>query len=103
MPEGMMTDKPGDNPPRSALFTDLYELIMARAYDAEGMARPAAFELAFRKMPAGRNYLLAAGLDDVLAYLEHFRFTDDDLVYLGGLGQFPAAFLERLKRLRFTG
>jgi Nicotinate phosphoribosyltransferase (NAPRTase) N-terminal domain/Aldehyde dehydrogenase family len=91
-----------EDPFRSALFTDLYELTMARAYDAEGMARPATFELAFRKMPAGRNYLVTAGLDDVLTYLEHFRFTDG-FAYLGRLGSAPATFMERLKRLRFAG
>ena len=45
-----------------ALFTDLYELTMAQAYPAEHMDQMAVFELAFRKMPANRNYIVAAGI-----------------------------------------
>jgi nicotinate phosphoribosyltransferase len=98
-----MPDIPAHNPLRSALFTDLYELTMAQAYDAEGMDQWAAFELFFRKMPVGRNYLVAAGLEDVLAYLENQHFTDDDLAYLRQQGLFAGPFLDRLKNLRFTG
>jgi nicotinate phosphoribosyltransferase len=90
-------------PLRSALFTDLYQLTMAQAYAAEDFEKTAVFELFFREMPPTRNYFVAAGLDDVLTYLEGFRFTDDDLAYLGGLGQFSSQFLDRLKSIRFTG
>ncbi|MEX0886725.1 MAG: nicotinate phosphoribosyltransferase [Phycisphaeraceae bacterium] len=100
MPEGAATH-PG--PFAEALFTDLYELTMAQAYAAEAMDEVAVFELFFRKLPAQRNYVVAAGLADVLDYLEHVRFSDDDLAYLRGHGGFTDAFLERLRRLRFTG
>jgi len=93
----------GGSPPRSALFTDLYELTMARAYEAEGMDRPAAFELFFRKLPPGRNFIVAAGLEDVLAALETLGVAGDDLDYLRGLGLLPEAFLERLRGFRFIG
>lgn len=92
-----------DNPLRSALFTDLYELTMARAYSAESMDHPAVFELSFRTMPQCRNFILAAGLADVVEYLESWRFTRSDLDYLGGLGGFPDDFLALLAGLRFTG
>jgi nicotinate phosphoribosyltransferase len=62
---------------RYALFTDLYQLTMLQAYYATGMLQPAAFELFFRQMPAHRNYILAAGLDDVLEYLEAVRQQGD--------------------------
>ncbi len=97
-----MTDAPV-NPLRSALFTDLYELTMAQAYLDEGLCAPAAFELFFRKLPDCRNYVLAAGLGDVLDYLEHLRFTDDDLDYLRRQELFDDALLAQLKSLRFTG
>lgn len=87
----------------SALFTDLYQLTMARAYAAESMDGNAVFELFFRKMPAARNFILAAGLDDVLTYLESWRFTPDDREYLAGTGLFPEDFLDSLLALRFTG
>src|SRR6516164_3872772 len=77
--EQTMPETAQDDPLRSALFTDLYELAMAQAYEVEGMEDQAAFELFFREMPAKRNYFIAAGLDDVLTYLEGLHFTDDDL------------------------
>jgi nicotinate phosphoribosyltransferase len=92
-----------ENPLRSALFTDLYELTMAQAYQAESMEQPAVFELFFRKMPAQRNYMVAAGLEDVLGYLENLHFTAGDLEWLRRRGQFSQALLDRLARLRFTG
>ena len=91
------------DPLRSALFTDLYELTMAQAYATEAMEAPAVFELFFREMPARRNYFIAAGLDDVLTCLEQLRFTEDDLEYLCRDQHLSAAFLDRLRGLRFTG
>lgn len=86
------------------LLTDLYELTMAAAYVAEGIAEePATFSLFVRDLPPSRGYLVAAGLDNVLGYLEVLRFTADDLAFLEGLGLFGPALLERLGELRFTG
>ena len=61
-----MRNRSRDNPLREALFTELYELTMAQAYHREGMSQTAVFELFFRKMPKCRNYIVAAGLEDVL-------------------------------------
>jgi nicotinate phosphoribosyltransferase len=106
-PAGIAAAKMADamvvNPLQSALFTDLYELAMAQAYDAEGMDRQSVFELSFRKLPARRNYVIAAGLDDVLSYLEQLRVSDEDVAYLRGLNRFSDGFLRRLRELRFTG
>jgi nicotinate phosphoribosyltransferase len=87
----------------SALFTDLYELTMAQAYAAEHMDRDAVFELTFRKMPANRNYIVAAGIGDVVNFLTNFRFEPADLEYLEGRGEFSREFLRQLESLRFTG
>ena len=87
----------------SALFTDLYELTMAQAYAAERMDQLAVFELAFRKLPASRNYIVAAGIADVLDFLSNFRFEDQELDYLRQRGEFSEAFLRHLASLRFTG
>jgi nicotinate phosphoribosyltransferase len=75
---------------------------MAQAYDAEGMNAEAVFEVFFRKLPSTRNYLVAAGLDDVLTCIEELHFTDDDLEYLAQQG-FSTRFLDRLRGLHFTG
>jgi len=87
----------------AALFTDLYELTMAQAYAAEHMNQTAVFELTFRKLPASRNYIVAAGIGDVLEFLSAFRFEHEDLEYLRSRGEFSEPFLQRLKALRFTG
>ncbi len=77
---------------------------MGESYLAEGLAeREATFSLFFRTLPAGWGYLLAAGLEDALRYLEELRFDDDDLAYLERTGLFSAAFLQRLRALRFSG
>lgn len=87
----------------SGLFTDLYELTMAQAYQAEGMDQLAVFELAFRKMPPNRNYIIAAGFADVVEFLHNFQFTPDDLDYLRLQSGFSHEFVRRLASLRFTG
>jgi len=87
----------------SALFTDLYELTMAQSYAAEHMHQVAVFELTFRKMPGSRNYIVAAGIGDVLDFLSNFRFDAEELDYLRRSQGFSEEFLGRLKDLRFTG
>lgn len=87
----------------SALFTDLYELTMLAAYYEEGLAGTAVFELFFRELPHNRNYIVAAGLDEVLTYLENLRFQQHDLDWLAAEQGFDDAFLQSLAELRFTG
>jgi nicotinate phosphoribosyltransferase len=98
------TSAPAFSAARSALLVDLYELTMGQSYVEHGLAdRPATFELAYRHLPVRWGYLVAAGLDDALAYLEGLRFTAPELEQLEATGGFRAPFLERLSRLRFTG
>lgn len=87
----------------SALFVDLYELTMAQVYYDRAMTEAAVFELTVREMPTGWDYLVAAGLDRALDFLESLSFTEDDLAFLKTLPQFDSAFLDRLRDLRFTG
>lgn len=87
-----------------ALLVDLYELTMADAYRLHGMAgRPATFSLYVRELPPERSYLVAAGLDDALTWLERLSFGPDELAAVERLGLFPAEFLDHLAALRFTG
>lgn len=86
------------------LLVDLYELTMGESYLAEGMdERPATFQLFCRTLPPGWGYLVAAGIEDALDYLEGLAFTDEEIAYLETTGLFGAPFLERLAGLRFTG
>jgi nicotinate phosphoribosyltransferase len=87
----------------TALLTDLYELHMAQAYHAEGMEDMAVFDFIVRRLPPGRNFLVAGGLESVLAYLEDLRFGPDDLAWLRATGRFRERFLRYLGGLRFTG
>jgi len=87
----------------NALFVDLYELTMAQAYWRNGLRGTATFNLFFRKLPPDRGYLIFAGLESVVSYLESFRFTDEDLGHLESLERFDRRFLRQLRDLRFTG
>jgi nicotinate phosphoribosyltransferase len=87
----------------SALQTDFYELTMAAVYHQEGLEARATFSLFAHRLPPNRGYMVAAGLEEALDYLEGFRFTREELDYLDGLGRFRPEFLDRLARTRFTG
>ncbi|HDS45468.1 MAG TPA: nicotinate phosphoribosyltransferase [Methanomicrobia archaeon] len=86
-----------------AFLTDLYQLTMCAAYFEEGRDERASFELFIRDMPPRRSYLVAAGLESVLDYLEHARFPPEALEYLQAKRLFTEQFLEYLARFRFTG
>jgi len=85
------------------LFTDLYQLTMLQSYFQERMEDIAVFELFVRKLPPNRNFLLAAGLQQVLEFLEQLQLTTEELDWLAASGMFKSAFLDRLAALRFTG
>jgi nicotinate phosphoribosyltransferase len=88
---------------QTILLTDLYELAMLEAYAAEGMAETAVFELFFRKLPAERGFLMAAGLAQVVEYLETMRFTVEELAWLREASGLSNSFVQSLAALRFTG
>ncbi len=90
-------------PGASVLLTDLYQLTMVTAYHALGMEREAVFEFFVRKLPADRGFLVAAGLDQALDYLETVHFAGDELQWLASTGRFRPQALQRLATLRFTG
>ena len=88
---------------QSLLLTDLYELSMLEAYAVHGMADTAGFELFVRKLPPERGFLMAAGLVQVVEFLETMHFTADELAWLRASGTFTAEFVDGLAALRFTG
>lgn len=89
------------------LLTDFYQLTMAAGYFEAGKASErATFELFIRKLPWNRNFVLAAGLPQVVDYLLNLRFTAEEIGYLRTLPQFERThpeFFELLAGLRFTG
>jgi nicotinate phosphoribosyltransferase len=90
-------------PSTSPLSTDLYELNMVQAYLDCGEDKEAVFEFFVRRLPARRGFLLAAGLEDALAYLESLHFSDADIDWLKATGRFRNNLLDYLKGFRFTG
>jgi len=89
------------------LLTDLYELTMAAGYFVHGLAdQRATFELWVRRLPHCRNYLVCAGLEQAVHYLEHFHFSQEEIDYLRRHPVFekvPVEWFERLADVRFTG
>ncbi len=86
-----------------ALFTDFYQLAMAQAHFESGMRETAVFELFERELPKTRRFLLAAGLEQAVEYLEGLRFRSEDIEFLSGLGKYTRDFLDYLGGVRFTG
>lgn len=92
-----------DNRASDPLLTDLYQLTMLQAYWRAGMTGTAVFEFFVRKLPQKRNFLMAAGLEQVLRYLESLRFSEQEMAWLRSLGRFDPAFLDWLAAFRFSG
>ena len=89
-----------------AICTDLYQLTMMAAYWANGVKDTGVFELFTRKLPSNRNFLVIAGLEQALHYLEALRFTSDEISYLRGLPAFKGVapgFFDFLAGFRFSG
>ncbi|MGE5246178.1 MAG: nicotinate phosphoribosyltransferase [Betaproteobacteria bacterium] len=91
----------------NALETDFYQLTMVAGYWRAGLLAPATFDLFVRRLPPERSYLLAAGLEDALAFLETLQFDDAARAWLATVPAFadvPRAFFdEYLASFRFAG
>ncbi|MGE5160991.1 MAG: nicotinate phosphoribosyltransferase [Betaproteobacteria bacterium] len=87
----------------SPLLTDLYQLTMLQSYWQHRMDKVAAFELFVRKLPAERAFLVAAGLEQALDFIEQARFSDDELAWIDGCGKFAPGFADWLRGMRFSG
>jgi nicotinate phosphoribosyltransferase len=85
------------------LLTDLYQLTMLQSYWQHGMNDVAVFEFYARRLPPERNFLLAAGTEQALEFLESLRFAAEEITWLRHTGRFDPRFLDWLAALRFTG
>jgi nicotinate phosphoribosyltransferase len=90
-------------PATSPLLTDLYQLNMLQAYMDHGQTDTAVFEFFVRRLPARRGFLMAAGLEQALDFLENLQFSNEEIDWLRQNYRFTDRFLDYLARLRFTG
>ncbi|MCR5826166.1 MAG: nicotinate phosphoribosyltransferase, partial [Oscillospiraceae bacterium] len=86
------------------MLCDFYELTMANGYFESGQAeRITYFDAFFRSVPDHGGFAIAAGLEQLIEYIEDLHFTEEDIAYLRGRKLFSEAFLDYLKNFRFTG
>ncbi len=89
------------NPLTSPLLADLYQFTMLQTYLEQDMEETAVFELFVRKLPPGRNFMVAAGLEQVIEFLENLRFSPEELDWLAT--RFPPHVITYLEQFRFDG
>lgn len=86
------------------LHTDAYEINMMQTYFQAGMQnRHAVFEGYFRKMPFENGFAIFAGLEKIIDYIKHIRFTDEDIEFLRSQKEYTEEFLAYLRNFKFTG
>ncbi|MDE7003507.1 MAG: nicotinate phosphoribosyltransferase, partial [Oscillospiraceae bacterium] len=86
------------------MLFDFYELTMGNGYFQTGMKdRVCYFDVFFRSVPDGGGFAIAAGLEQVVDYIQNLHFDEQDIEYLRSKGCFAPEFLDYLKGFRFTG
>ena len=86
------------------MLFDFYELTMGNGYFQTGLKdRVCYFDVFFRNVPDGGGFAIAAGLEQVIQYIQNLRFDEEDIEYLRGKGCFAPEFLDYLRDFRFTG
>jgi nicotinic acid phosphoribosyltransferase len=81
-------------PATSPLLTDLYQLNMLQAYLDHGQTDTAVFEFFVRRLPARRGFLMAAGLEQALDFLENLQFSQEEIDWLRQSYRFTDGFLD---------
>ena len=86
------------------MLCDYYELTMSQGYFKSSMKdKIVYFDVFYRDNPDNGGYAIAAGLEQIVEYINDLRFDDDDIEYLRGKKCFSEEFLEYLKSFKFTG
>ena len=86
------------------MLFDFYEITMGNGYFKTGLRdRICYFDVFFRAVPDGGGFAIAAGLEQVVNYIQNLHFDEEDIAYLRSKGLFDEEFLEYLRTFRFTG
>ena len=89
---------------RYTMLCDFYELTMCNGYFQTGLSKTITyFDVFYRNVPDGGGFAIAAGLEQVVEYIENLRFTPEDIAFLRTKGIFAEAFLDYLENFKFTG
>lgn len=85
------------------MLTDFYELTMANGYLLKNMQdTEVVFDMFFRKIPDGGGYAIAAGLEQLMQYIDNLQFSEEDIAFLRSKNTFSEAFLDYLKDFKFV-
>ena len=94
----------GKTKKNNTMVIDFYEFTMAQTYFDKGeVDREVYFDVFFRTNPFNGGYAVNGGLDNIIEYINNFKFTEEDIEYLRGTGKFTEEFLAYLKDIKFTG
>ncbi len=86
------------------MLCDFYQLTMANGYFQSGKKDQICyFDVFFRSVPDGGGFAIAAGLEQVIEYIQDLRFDEEDIAYLRSRNCFSEEFLSYLKGFHFTG
>ena len=86
------------------MLCDFYELTMGNGYFESGLKDQVTyFDVFYRNVPDNGGFAIAAGLEQVVEYIENLHFSDEDIAYLRGRNLFSEGFLDYLRDFRFTG
>ena len=86
------------------MLMDYYELTMSNGYFVKGFKdKVVVFDMFYRTNPDNGGFVVSAGLEQLIEYIQDMRFTAEDIEYLRGKGEFSEEFLEYLKDFKFTG
>ena len=86
------------------MLCDFYELTMGNGYFKAGYKdRITHFDLFFRNVPDKGGYAIAAGLEQVIEYIQDLHFDPEDIEYLRSRNMFDEGFLDYLANFKFTG
>ncbi len=86
------------------LVTDFYEFTMSNGYFAKNMNNVNAyFDVFFREIPDGGGYVIFAGLEQIIEYIQNLHFDEEDIIYLKNTNKFSNDFLNYLKNFKFSG
>ena len=88
----------------TSMLCDFYELTMGNGYFQKGFRdKITYFDVFFRRIPDGGGFAIAAGLEQLVEYIQNLHFSEEDIAYLRGRGIFDEDFLNYLRNFRFTG